>query len=132
MNDLSLHCFSFVEVGLFEDQQHTKKTMHRALLTRFTRPSTALRLSRREPFRKVTQPFSSFPSTLDHSQSPSAFISDKRYGKEHTSDEIMSFIDRYQRDEVKDYQMSAWLMAVCLKGMTPKEVSRQQLQARVL
>ncbi|GMI00499.1 hypothetical protein TrVE_jg2429 [Triparma verrucosa] len=97
--------------------------MHRALLTRFTRPSTALWLSRREPFRKVTQPFSSFPSTLDHSQSPSAFISDKRYGKEHTSDEIMSFIDRYQRDEVKDYQMSAWLMAVCLKGMTPEETA---------
>ena len=44
----------------------------------------------------------------------------------------MSFIDRYQRDEVKDYQMSAWLMAVCLKGMTPEEVSRQQRQAREL
>ena len=48
------------------------------------------------------------------SQSPALFISDKRYGKEHTTEEIGGFIKGFQDGKVKDYQMSAWLMAVCL------------------
>ena len=47
-------------------------------------------------------------------QSPALFISDKRYGKEHTTEEIGDFIKGFQDGKVKDYQMSAWLMAVCL------------------
>ncbi|GMI16386.1 hypothetical protein TrLO_g12931 [Triparma laevis f. longispina] len=102
--------------------------MYRALLTKAIRPLQPRFTALPPAFRfnlSATHPFSSasFPSNLDHSQSPAAFISDKRYGKAHTGDEIMSFIDRYQRNEVKDYQMSAWLMAVCLKGMTPNETA---------
>jgi len=47
-------------------------------------------------------------------QSPALFISDKRYEKEHTTTEIRNFIKGFQNGKVKDYQMSAWLMAVCL------------------
>ena len=53
-------------------------------------------------------------STSATSKSPSAFISDKRYGKEHTTEEIASFVDNFHKGQVKDYQMTAWLMAVCL------------------
>ncbi len=48
-------------------------------------------------------------------------IRKKRTGQELTLHELQWMIGAYLANEVKDYQISAWLMAVCLKGMTPQE-----------
>jgi pyrimidine-nucleoside phosphorylase len=48
-------------------------------------------------------------------------ISRKRDGGEHTPDEIEFLISGYVRGDVPDYQMAAWLMAVCIRGMTRDE-----------
>ncbi|MEN6372297.1 MAG: thymidine phosphorylase [Armatimonadota bacterium] len=45
----------------------------------------------------------------------------KRTGGRHTPEEICSFIKAYVSGEVADYQMSAWLMAVCINGLDPDE-----------
>jgi pyrimidine-nucleoside phosphorylase len=45
----------------------------------------------------------------------------KRDGGEHTPEEIAFLISGYVRGEVPDYQIAAWLMAVCIRGMTPAE-----------
>ncbi|MBK1883008.1 thymidine phosphorylase [Luteolibacter pohnpeiensis] len=50
-------------------------------------------------------------------------IARKREGEELTSDEIRELIAGYAKDEVPDYQMSAFAMAVFFKGMTPREVA---------
>jgi len=50
-------------------------------------------------------------------------ISKKRDGGELTSDEIGTLIAGYVRGEVPDYQMSAWAMAVYLRGMTVSETA---------
>ena len=47
----------------------------------------------------------------------------KRDGEELSPEEIAYFIDGYTRDEIPDYQMSAFLMAVFYSGMTDREVS---------
>jgi len=47
----------------------------------------------------------------------------KRDGQELTADEIRFFIEGYTRGEIPDYQASAWLMAVMLRGMTPRETA---------
>jgi pyrimidine-nucleoside phosphorylase len=42
----------------------------------------------------------------------------------HTDDEIKAWVDAYVNGgTVKDYQMAAWLMAVCLNGLTPRETA---------
>ena len=48
-------------------------------------------------------------------------IGRKRDGREHTTEEIRFLIAGYVRQEIPDYQMAAWLMAVCIHGMTPAE-----------
>jgi pyrimidine-nucleoside phosphorylase len=48
-------------------------------------------------------------------------ISRKRDGGEHTPDEIEFLISGYVRGDIPDYQMAAWLMAVCIRGMTRAE-----------
>src|SRR5258708_37173244 len=48
-------------------------------------------------------------------------IGRKRDGHEHTTEEIRFLIAGYVRQEIPDYQMAAWLMAVCIRGMTPAE-----------
>ena len=45
----------------------------------------------------------------------------KREGQELAPDEIRDFIAAYTRGEVPDYQMAAFAMAVCCKGMTDAE-----------
>lgn len=50
-------------------------------------------------------------------------ITKKRDGKELSSSEIESLIAAYTRGEIPDYQVSAWLMAVVLRGMTRGETS---------
>jgi pyrimidine-nucleoside phosphorylase len=48
-------------------------------------------------------------------------IARKRDGGEHSAEEIASFLSGYLRGDVADYQMAAWLMAVCIRGMTRAE-----------
>lgn len=45
----------------------------------------------------------------------------KRDGREHSAEEIRSLLDGYLAGSIPDYQMAAWLMAVCIRGMTPPE-----------
>jgi pyrimidine-nucleoside phosphorylase len=47
----------------------------------------------------------------------------KRDGEELTPEEIAALVDGYTRNEIPDYQMSAFLMAVFYSGMTDREVS---------
>lgn len=48
-------------------------------------------------------------------------IGRKRDGLEHSPDEIQFLIAGYVRKDIPDYQMAAWLMAVCTRGMTAAE-----------
>jgi pyrimidine-nucleoside phosphorylase len=50
-------------------------------------------------------------------------ISKKRDGGELTADEIGALVAGYVRGDVPDYQMAAWAMAVCLRGMTAAETA---------
>jgi pyrimidine-nucleoside phosphorylase len=50
-------------------------------------------------------------------------ISKKRDGGELSSDEIGALISGYVRGDIPDYQMSAWAMAVYLRGMTVAETA---------
>jgi pyrimidine-nucleoside phosphorylase len=50
-------------------------------------------------------------------------IRKKRDGGELSPGEISSFIQAFVGGEVPDYQMSAWLMAVLLRGMTDAETA---------
>ena len=47
----------------------------------------------------------------------------KRDGAELQRNEIEFLIEGYTRDSIPDYQMSAWLMAVLLRGMTRAELA---------
>ncbi|MBQ3131303.1 MAG: thymidine phosphorylase [Clostridia bacterium] len=51
-------------------------------------------------------------------------IAKKRRGEAHTDAEIDFIISGYVNGSIPDYQMSAWMMAVCWQGMTEAEVSR--------
>ena len=48
-------------------------------------------------------------------------IEKKKNGEELTRDEIFSMINEYTKGNIPDYQMSAWLMAVCFRGMSDRE-----------
>ncbi|HLZ59463.1 MAG TPA: thymidine phosphorylase [Ktedonosporobacter sp.] len=50
-------------------------------------------------------------------------ISKKRDGEVHTTEEIRWLVEQYTRENIPDYQMSAWLMAVYLRGMNARETS---------
>ena len=50
-------------------------------------------------------------------------IRKKRDGHELTRDEIQFIVRGYTRADFPDYQMSAWLMAVLLKGMAGAEIA---------
>ncbi|MDX1983924.1 MAG: thymidine phosphorylase [Bryobacteraceae bacterium] len=50
-------------------------------------------------------------------------IQRKRDGEELASEEIAYLVNGFTRGEIPDYQMSAFLMAVCWQGMTDREVS---------
>lgn len=47
----------------------------------------------------------------------------KRDGEELSPEEISSLVDAYTRNEIPDYQISAFLMATFFSGMTDREVS---------
>ena len=48
-------------------------------------------------------------------------INKTKKAQELTDDEINWLVKSYTDGEIPDYQMSAWLMAVCLNGLTEKE-----------
>ena len=48
-------------------------------------------------------------------------IERKRDGHEHTSEEMTRIVASYTAGNVPDYQMSAWLMAVLLRGLSADE-----------
>ena len=48
-------------------------------------------------------------------------IAKKRDGAELSTEEIYWFIEGYTRGDIPDYQASALLMAIFLKGMTDRE-----------
>ncbi len=47
----------------------------------------------------------------------------KREGHALGSAEIREFVEGFTRGEIPDYQMSAFAMAVCCRGMTPRETA---------
>ena len=64
----------------------------------------------------------------DTRSSPVAFraidvIRKKRDGVELSREEIEDLVNAYTRGGVPDYQVSAWLMAVVLRGMTRPETA---------
>jgi pyrimidine-nucleoside phosphorylase len=54
---------------------------------------------------------------------PSELIARKRDGQPHTREEIGFLVGGIVSGAVPDYQAAAWLMAVCIRGMTPDETA---------
>ena len=52
---------------------------------------------------------------------PAELIERKRNGDELPAEELAELILAYARDEVPDYQLAAWCMAVYFRGLTPAE-----------
>jgi pyrimidine-nucleoside phosphorylase len=52
---------------------------------------------------------------------PAELIERKRDGEELSADEIAGLVLAFARDEVPDYQMAAWCMAVYFRGLTGRE-----------
>ena len=50
-------------------------------------------------------------------------IEKKKQGYSHTAEELKMILDGAVDGTVPDYQLSAWLMAVCFQGMTDEEIS---------
>ena len=51
------------------------------------------------------------------------FIRKKRAGEAHSPSDIREWLESYLSGKIKDYQMSAWLMAVYFQGLTASEAS---------
>ena len=75
------------------------------------------------PWQNVRAASSTTPTTI----TPVEIIAKKREGDELTAAEVHTFIQQFTAGEVADYQMAAWLMAVCLRGMTPSETAELTL-----
>ncbi|WP_368487813.1 pyrimidine-nucleoside phosphorylase [Clostridium sp. BJN0013] len=54
-------------------------------------------------------------------------IQKKKIGESLTSEEIDEMVQGYVREQIPDYQMAAFLMAVCFKGMTEEETANLTL-----
>ena len=52
---------------------------------------------------------------------PIAFIEKKKHGIAHSQTEIHDWVSGVISGTVADYQLSAWMMAVCLKGLSEDE-----------
>ena len=48
-------------------------------------------------------------------------IAKKKRGESHTREELEWFLGEFIRGHIADYQVAAWLMAVCLRGMAWEE-----------
>lgn len=53
---------------------------------------------------------------------PSEIISKKKRGEEHSHEELSFILSSFLKGDFTDFQMSAWLMAVCFQGMTLSEM----------
>ena len=51
-------------------------------------------------------------------------IRKKRDSGEHSREEIDFLVSGYTKGEIPDYQMAAWLMAVWIRGLTPRKPPR--------
>lgn len=67
---------------------------------------------------------------VEMTASPVELITRKRNAEEHTKEELLSLIDQFVSGRLADYQMSAWLMAVFLNGMSDAEMSALTLAMR--
>ena len=54
---------------------------------------------------------------------PTDLIEQKRQGESHSREDLEAFIRGYISGDVPDYQVSAWLMAVCWQEMSPQETA---------
>lgn len=54
-------------------------------------------------------------------------IADKKQGKQLTEEQISWMIEGFTKGEIPDYQMSAFLMAVCFQGMSVAETTAMTL-----
>lgn len=54
---------------------------------------------------------------------PLDFIERKRDGGRHPDTEIKAFVHAVMSGEIRDYQLSAWLMAVCFQGLDDGEMT---------
>ena len=54
---------------------------------------------------------------------PESIILKKRNKRPNTREEIDYFIDSFVDGSVKDYQMTAWMMAICINGMNSEETA---------
>jgi pyrimidine-nucleoside phosphorylase len=54
--------------------------------------------------------------------SPTALIGHKRDGLEHSPEEIHELIGQFMSGRLTDYQMTAWLMAAFLRGLSRREM----------
>lgn len=61
---------------------------------------------------------------------PSELIRKKRAGAEHSREELRFLVREYAEGRLPDYQMAAWLMAVCFKGMSPEETAVFTMEMR--
>lgn len=61
---------------------------------------------------------------------PVELIARKRDGLEHSEQELQALIGAVMDGSMADYQLSAWLMAVFLKGLTPAETLAVTLAMR--
>ena len=52
---------------------------------------------------------------------PADLIERKRNGEEHAPEELTELVLAYARDEVPDYQLAAWCMAVYFRGLSGAE-----------
>ncbi|MDX1582085.1 MAG: thymidine phosphorylase [Thermoanaerobaculia bacterium] len=53
--------------------------------------------------------------------SPYSLLDRKRQNEPWSPDEIREFLERFMSGEIADYQMTAFLMAVAIHGLTPEE-----------
>lgn len=54
---------------------------------------------------------------------PAELIKKKRRGEEHTNEELDFLVNQFTAGKIPDYQMAAWLMAVCFQGMGDVETA---------
>jgi pyrimidine-nucleoside phosphorylase len=55
--------------------------------------------------------------------SPADLVTEKRDGRAHAAGHLRDFVAAHARGDVPDYQMSAWLMAAFLNGLTSEETT---------
>jgi len=54
---------------------------------------------------------------------PQWFVEEKRDGREHAEADLREWVRGVADGSLPDYQVAAWLMAVYLRGMTPRETA---------